>query len=384
MRILHTSDWHVGKKIKGISRLEEQRAVLAEIVDVAAAEHADVVIVAGDLFDNATPTPEMSATVYGTLLDLHRGGARVVVLGGNHDNQAGLDALAPILGAAGITLLGRVARADDGGVVTLATRSGERAVIALVPFLSQRYVVRADALMNADAAEHNATYDERVRRIVAALAARFEADAVNIVAAHLMIRGGRLGGGERDAQTIFEYSVDATAFPSSAHYIALGHLHRFQQVGGTLPAYYSGSPFQVDFGESEDRKGVVLVDAEPGVPARVRFRPLTAGRRLQTLRGTVAELAAIADTVGDAFLRVYVREPRRIGLADEVREILPGAVEVRIDPEFDAGSERTRTERGTLRTAHELFAAYLTERGYADERLTALFAELYEEARSDA
>jgi exonuclease SbcD len=196
-----------------------------------------------------------------------------------------------------------------------------------------------------------------------------------------MVRGGRLGGGERDAQTIFEYSVDPTAFPGTAHYVALGHLHRFQQVGGTLPAYYSGSPFQVDFGESDDEKGVVLVEASRGVPAKVRFRPLTAGRRLRTLHGTLAELTALASSAGDDLLRVFVREPRRPGLADEVREVLPAAVEVRIDPQFDTSRER-ESERGAgraQRTAHELFAAFLHERGYADPRLTALFAKLYDE-----
>lgn len=386
MKILHTSDWHVGKKLRGVSRAEEQDRVLAEIVALAFAERVDLVLVAGDLFDTAAPAPEMVGLVYRTLLALRDTGAQVVVVGGNHDNQAGLDALAPLLRAVGIAALGQVARAGDGGFVELATRGGEKACLALVPFLSQRYVVKADALMDADAAQHTATYDDRVRRIVAALTAGFRPDAVNIVVAHLMVRGGMLGGGERDAQTIFEYSVAPAAFPGTAHYVALGHLHRFQQVGGTLPAYYSGSPFQVDFGESEDEKGVVLVEASPGVPAKVRFRPLTAGRRLRTLHGTLAELAALAPSVRDDLLRVFVREPRRPGLADEVRDVLPAAVEVRIDPQLDSSREREgeRVAQRAQRSAHELFAAFLEERGYADPRLTALFAELYDEARAEA
>ena len=382
MRILHTSDWHVGKRIKGISRLDEQAAVLAEIVSATEREGVDLVLIAGDLFETATPTPEASGLVYRTLLGLRSTGADVVLVGGNHDNQAGIEALRPLLREVGITALGQVARAEAGGVVDLMTRTGERVVIALVPFLSQRYVIRAEALMEAEAAEHNATYDERVRRIVAALCSGFAADAVNVVLAHLMVRGGRLGGGERDAQTIFEYSVDVAAFPGSAHYVALGHLHRFQQVGGSLPAYYSGSPFQVDFGEADDKKGVLIVDAAPGTPAKVRFLPLTAGRRLQTLRGTIAELSALAETVGDDLLRVIVRESRRPGLAEEVREILPNAVEVRIDPELDIGDDASPQASRTGRTAHELFAQFLTERGFDDPRLGSLFAELYDEAVS--
>lgn len=378
MLILHTSDWHVGKRIKGISRLAEQGQVLAEIVAIARAEQVDLVLVAGDLFENAAPTPEATALVYRTLLDLRATDAAVVVVAGNHDNAAGLDAVAPLLAGAGITALGQVRPAAHGGVLQVPTRSGQVAVIALVPFLSQRYIVRAEALMSGEAAEHNAAYDERARRIIESLCASFRPDTVNLVMAHLMVRGGRLGGGERDAQTIFEYAVDPMAFPGSAHYVALGHLHRFQQVGGNLPAYYSGSPFQVDFGESEDDKGVVLVQADPGIPAQVRFRPVTAGRRLRTVRGSLGELVALAPSCGDDLLRVVVREQRRAGLAEEVRELLPNAVEVRIDPEIDAaaGAEAHPVRRG--RGAHELFAAFLAERGVADPELNRMFAELYD------
>lgn len=381
MRILHTSDWHIGKRLKGINRLDEQVVVLAELVALADRESVDLVLVAGDLFETATPTPAATGLAYRTLLALRDTGAAVLVVAGNHDNQAGLDALRPVLAGAGITALGQVARPDAGGVVEVTTRSGERAVVAMVPFLSQRYVIRAQELMSGDAADHNATYDERVRRIVAALCSGFRADTVNLVLAHLMVRGGRLGGGERDAQTIFDYSVDAMAFPGSAHYVALGHLHRFQQVGATLPAYYSGSPLQLDFGETEDDKGAVIVQAAAGIPAKVRFVGLSGGRRLRTVHGTLGELAAIAGSTGDDLLRVVVREPRRPGLAQEVRDLLPNAVEVRVDPE-SAGADMSATTSRAGLGAHELFERYLAERGYADPRLTQLFAQLYDEQRS--
>jgi exonuclease SbcD len=138
----------------------------------------------------------------------------------------------------------------------------------------------------------------------------------------------------------------------------------------------------VDFGEADDKKGVLIVDAAPGTPSKVRFLPLTAGRRLQTLRGTIAELSALAEAVGDDLLRVIVRESRRPGLAEEVREILPNAVEVRIDLELDIGDDASPQASRTGRTAHELFAQFLTERGFDDPRLGSLFAELYDEAVS--
>jgi exonuclease SbcD len=377
MKLLHTSDWHVGKKIKGHSRLHEQSLVLAEIVAIAKRERVDFVIVAGDVFENASPTPEAQKVAYDALLALADTGARTVVIGGNHDNQAGLSALEPLLNAASICALGHV---SANGSVELTGRSGEVARFALVPFLSQRFVVRAGALMDEDAYEHNATYDDRVRRIVSHLTRDFSPETVNIVVAHMMVHGGTLGGGERDAQTIFEYAVDPQAFPTNAHYVALGHLHRFQQVGGNLPAYYCGSPIQVDFGETDDEKGVVLVEVTAGTPAKVRFEPIDAGRRLRTVRGSVRELTDLSASVGDDYLRVFVREARRPGLADEVRDVLPNAVEVRIDPDFDtATSPAERTSDHSHRTASELFAAFLAERGYDSPALASLFDELSDE-----
>ena len=150
--------------------------------------------------------------------------------------------------------------------------------LACLPFLSQRYVVRAAELMAQDAAQNAGTYAERYRAVMAALCAGFGTDTVNLVMAHGFVRGGVLGGGERDAQSIEDYWVDASVFPPSAQYVALGHLHRTQQLPGGAPIWYCGSPIQVDFGEGGDEKHVLLVDVEPGKPAKVTQRPLTTPR----------------------------------------------------------------------------------------------------------
>lgn len=382
MRILHTSDWHVGKRIRGISRYEEQRDVLAEMVHLTASENVDLVLIAGDVFDTTSPTPESTGLVYRTLLGLRSTGADVVLIAGNHDNQAAMQHLRPLLAEAGVTALGQVSPPPNGGVLKLETRTGEAAVIAMVPFLSARHVVKAAALMELEAAELHATYDQRLRAIIAAMCADFTDQTVNIVMTHLMILGGKSGGGERDAHTIFDYSVDAAAFPNSAHYVALGHLHRFQQVGGSLPAYYSGAPFQVDFGESDEEKGVVIVDVKAGTPAKVRFVPLTCGRRLRTLVGSFNELTALSTTVGEDLLRVVVREKRRPGLADEVRALLPNAVEVRVDPDLVEMVAGRPAISMAGRSPRELFAQFLIERGHDADSLLPMFDELHDEAVS--
>jgi exonuclease SbcD len=378
VKLLHTSDWHAGKVLKGVSRLDEQRTVLAGMVDLAQAEHTDVVIVAGDLYESAVPPPDAQALVWSTLLSFRDNGAEVVVVAGNHDNAAHLEALRPLAAAAGITVLGKVRRPDEGGVVEITTGRGETVKVAALPFLSQRYVVRAAQLMAEHAAEHAGSYADRCRLLLEGLCAGFGAGTVNVVVAHGMVRGGTLGGGERDAQTVEDYYIDPTAFPAAAHYVALGHLHRTQQLPGAAPIWYSGSPIQVDFGEGGDDKHVVVVEATPGAPAVVRPVRLDGVRRLRTLEGTMAELRALAGGVGDDLLRVVVNEPARAGLADDVRTLLPNAVEIRIAASAAGEGEAVPSRAGL--SPHELFAAYLETQGVADERVTGLFARLLDEA----
>jgi DNA repair protein SbcD/Mre11 len=381
VRILHTSDWHVGKTIRGVSRLDEHRRVLGEIAALARDRGADLVLVAGDLYESAAPSADAEQVVLRALLDLHDTGAKVVVIAGNHDSPGRFEAIRPLLGELGITVLGHVARPEAGGVLEHTTGARERAHLALLPFCSQRYAVRAAELMSHEGFENVGRYAEKMRAIVGALTADFGGGAVNLVVAHAMVRGGKTGGGERDAQTAFEdYWIDASAFPATAGYVALGHLHLAQKMPGGAPIWYSGSPIQVDFGEAGAGKHVLMVEASPGKPASVERIPLTTGEQLRTITGTFADLEAIAsdEDLTGTWLRVQLTEPARAGLADDVRALLGDrVVEVRIDPAGDAAPRPHLQRRG--RSPHDLFSAYLAEQNIADDRLTALFARLLDE-----
>jgi DNA repair protein SbcD/Mre11 len=383
MRLLHTSDWHVGKTLKGHSRLDEQEQVLREIVGIAREHEVDAVLVAGDLYDTAAPSAQAQQLVIRTLMGLARTGAEVIAIAGNHDHAATLDAYRPLAGVAGITLVGSVRTAERGGVVEFTARStGERATVAVLPFLSQRYAVRAAELVTNTPAENTGAYDQQLRDILASLTAGFSDDAVNLVMAHLTVLNGTFGGGERAAQSIFEYAVPAAIFPIEAHYVALGHLHRRQRIDAPCPVHYCGAPLAIDFGEQDNTPVVCLVEAAPGTPARITDIPITAGRRLRTVRGTVAELSVLAHSVGDAdtgdFLRVWVREPARAGLREEVVALLPNALEVRIDPEFAAPTATSRPAVGPERGPSDLFREYLGTRNVADPRVEQLFARLHD------
>jgi exonuclease SbcD len=381
LRILHTSDWHVGVTMKGRSRLDEQRAVFKQMVDVAQAEAVDLVIVAGDLFDTASPSSEAQKLLTAALSALHGTGAEVVVIAGNHDNGKALDALREWAHAAGIHLRGSLGKAKDH-IVTGETKDGERWRIAALPFIAQRHAVRAAELFELGAAGAEANYADHLRRLVAALTQGFTADEVNLFTGHLTVVGGKVGGGEREVHTVADYAVPAAIFPPTTSYVALGHLHKAQAITGPCPIRYSGGPLAVDFGEEDHTPSVAIVDVAAGVPARVRTVPLTAAVPLQTLRGNLEQLAK-AEVDERAWLRVFVTEPARAGLRAEVADLFPRAVQIHIDPVMRVDETKPR-ERRSGRSPGELFGTYLEESGYKDEQVAKLFARLYEDTQTVA
>ncbi len=382
MRLLHTSDWHVGKRIRGHSRADEHREVLAEMVAVADRESVDLIVVAGDLYETAAPTPESERIVNDALLRLAEV-APVLAVAGNHDNPRRLAAVEPLLRLGRITMVAEPRPPDRGGCLELV--AGDTPVrAAMLPFVSQRGIVRAEQLMANAAYENAQAYAERLRWVIEALCEPFDADHVNLVVAHAFVTGGMTGGGERAAHLVDEYGLSAVDFPPSASYVALGHLHRPQQMLGATAIHYCGSPLQLDFGEQDQAKQVTIVDAEPGIPAKVTAVPLTGGRRLRTLTGTVAQLQAMAedgDDRLDAWLRVRITEPGRAGLAEEVRSVLgERVVDVRVEA-IDA-PRPTRHREG--RDPKELFSAYLAESGLQDPAVVARFVALMDEAAAPA
>jgi exonuclease SbcD len=282
-------------------------------------------------------------------------------------------------------LRGTVRERPAEHVVAGRTGDGEPWRLVALPFLSQRYAIRATEMFALSAAETTQTYADHVGRLLATLCADFDGDAVNLVTAHLTVLGGTMGGGERDAHTIQAYAVPATVFSPATHYVALGHLHRRQSVLGPCPVHYSGSPLAVDFGEEENTPSVTLVEVGTSTPAKTREVPVSSAVPLRTVRGTLAELSRVDG--GDAWLRVYVRERPRAGLREAVQERLPRALEVRIDPTVLAEAVSTgdgAAERAgrTRRAPGELFTDYLDSRGHADPAVAELFNRLYGEVRA--
>jgi exonuclease SbcD len=361
VRILHTADWHVGRNLARKPRLEETKAVLEEVLQIARDESVDAVIVAGDVYEHQAPSAEAEQIVFDTLLGFERERIPVVVVAGNHDHPGRWRALMPLLQRLSIHVVSHPVRPRDGGIVELTARDGGRLQVACLPWVPERKLTGSAELMGLQG-EVFQTYAEGVAGLLRGLCKDLDPRACTVLAAHLFSSGAVVASADGDRSerslTIGElYAVAPQALPM-VQYAALGHVHRPQEVPmASIPSRYAGSLMALDFGEVGQDKSVAIIDLEPGMPAQVRTIPITRGRRLLHLDGTMEELEALTDSVGNAFLRVNLRcAGPEVGLGNRIRELLPNALVVRLD------YPRMEEERagGTLRhlAPREQFARY--------------------------
>ncbi len=287
MRFLHTADWHVGKPLRGRSRMDEYSAALEQVARIAVEGKVDAVLVAGDVFDSASPPPEAEKLVFDFLARLLPERIACVVIAGNHDHPKKLGALTSLLEGLRIHVRAEVRPPAEGGVVSLPSRDGkEEARIAVLPFVPERKVVDAGLVMGPEDDWYK-TYATRVGRILEHLTRGLGPDTVNLLLAHLLIDGARVGTGERALHLGQIYGLTPEELPGNVQYVGLGHLHRPQEVLAPARTFYSGSLLELDFGEVEQDKRVVVVDAKPGRAPSIESVPLTAGRRLRDVKGTL-------------------------------------------------------------------------------------------------
>jgi DNA repair protein SbcD/Mre11 len=333
VKLLHTADWHIGKRLYGVDRSAESAAVLAEVREVAAAEAVDAVLVAGDLLDRRLVDPASLGAclaALGALADV----APVVAVTGNHDDPDLWDHLAPYLAPRGITVVGRVRGSAADAVLDVATGAGPLHV-ATLPWLE---TARLGLPAGADRRGARGTYADDVAGIVAVLAdelrrRRAAEGGAAVLLGHLLVDGAAAGGGERELTLGIAYAVTAAAIPTDLDYLALGHAHRPQRVP-RVPAAgrYAGSPLALDFSEDNHAKSVAVASIAADV-TEVRDVRLGAGRRLARIRGPLDELPRLAAAHEDAYLYCEVELDRvAIDLVREVRDLLPGAL--RVEPRY--------------------------------------------------
>lgn len=337
LRIVHTSDWHAGRIWKQISRLDELAAVLDHLARFVERERVDLVLVTGDVFDTGSPSAAAEQVVFEHFKRLGRAGASTVVIAGNHDNPLRLQAWGSLAELVGVTTVGLPRGAGRGGVIDVGSRGGEVARVAALPFAPPRSLLSALEL-GGDEREVAESYAGRMARLMERLASRFSPDRVNLLLVHALVTGATFAGSERKVHLGDDWAVPAATIPASAQYTALGHLHRPQELRGTPPIAYAGSPMQLDFGEEGERKSFVLVEAAPGKPVRTERVAHEGALPLRTVRASMSGIREqAAELQGAGWLRVVVAQSdpasreTALDANREVRKLLPRSVSVTME-----------------------------------------------------
>ncbi|MCG8478898.1 MAG: exonuclease subunit SbcD [Spirochaetales bacterium] len=398
MKILHTADWHIGKRLERFSRLEEQEHTLSQIVDIADDEDVDLVLVAGDLFDTFNPGSDAQELLYRTLKDLARDGERAVVaVAGNHDSPDRVVAPEVLARRHGIILAGypdttvphftagavSVTRAVPGLVELAIDRPGAVDIpvrILLAPYANEFRLRRAliDE-RDAEASDDDAA-DRELQHVLrgtwSGLVDEYcRDDGIDLMVAHLLFAAdpatppeepeserpiGHIGGAP---------ALSTAAVPSRVQYVACGHLHRPHTVAGPTAVRYSGSPLSYSFSEAGQAKSVTIVEVEShdslGADPESRERPLTGGLPLvryhaDSVDGAVAWLTDHRDALVELSLTLseYLSgaDRRRLHEAhDRIVTIVPV-----ISSEDSAGRRRpTLDPRGDI---VDLFSRFFNDR----------------------
>jgi exonuclease SbcD len=298
MKILHTSDWHLGKRLESFSRMEEQQAVLSEICEIADNNQVDAVIVAGDLFDTFNPPTDATDLFYKTLKRLANNGRRpVIAIAGNHDSPDRIEAPDPLARECGIIFTGypnsivpvfeletglKILNSQEGFLEIKLPDNKSPLRILLTPYANEIRLKTALGYENSE---------EELRNILQKnwnnLAEKYcDNKGVNILVSHLFIvdKDAKMPEEPADEKPILHVggvqAVYTENIPKQIQYTALGHLHRMHAVDKESKVYYSGSPLSYSFAEANQQKYVLLVDAEPGEKVRVTEKPLTKGKKL--------------------------------------------------------------------------------------------------------
>ncbi|MDI9877458.1 metallophosphoesterase family protein [Flectobacillus rivi] len=405
MKILHTADWHLGKRLDMFSRLEEQREVLTEIVEIADKEDVDAVIVAGDLFDNFNPSSEATELLYSTLHRLSKNGTRAVIaIAGNHDSPERIEVPDALARACGIVFVGypnaylrpfsteggiEVLHVDNGYIELALPKQQTPLRLILTPYANE---VRLKTYLGVEDTEDSLR--QHLAQHWKQLADQyFDEKGVNFLVTHLfmMKNGGEQPEEPDDEKPILHVGGASAIFseniPPQTQYVALGHLHRFQTIDiEPCPIIYSSSPLAYSFSEANQTKYVVVVEAEAGQPVSLTPVALTKGKKLLRNKFTeIEEAMTWLEDNQDAIVQITMVTESYLESADKKRLMEAHPMMMPIIPEvknLQKGNDGTsKIVSIDNKSMEELFVEYFKNskegKGQApSESLMELFKEI--------
>ena len=398
MRILHTSDWHLGKYLGASSRLPEQIEFMEELVEIVEFQKIDLILIAGDIYDTNNPPADAENLFYKTLVRLSNGGRRpIIIVAGNHDSPERITAAGPLAVITGVFIIGTqktvvhkgayqhfsIEDADEG-VFELSIGS-EKAIIAAIPYPSEKRLNEVFIGQNQESGLQK-TYSEKVGTIFSELSKKFREETINLAVGHFYFNGGLSSDSEREIQIGGSYAVDPAVLPEKAQYVAMGHLHRPQRVAGSNKAFYSGSPIQYSKSEINYAKSVYIADVKPGCEAIVEKIYLRNYKPIEIWKASSIEEAIRIcyekqDEKSWVFLEIKTQRPLLLSEIKEIKTAKKDIVEIRPyieSSDLESDSELAE-ESEEIKSLEEEFCEFYQERkegAVPDKNLVDLFLSL--------
>ncbi len=361
MKILHTSDWHLGKKLKNISRLEEQKQVLNELINYVNHSDIDVVIVAGDVYDVFSPSASAEELFYSAVKELSNKQRAVIVVSGNHDDNSRVTAGASVCFEYGVIFatkqflhplkLQRVEIVDGNEkFVEIKDNNGETVFFNLVSYPNEQALIKT--------LDENATYSQKIASLIASGSAYNKNDCPEILVSHLFMAGGVSDGVEKPIELGGARLVFVDAIPNNIIYTALGHLHKRQVISRQKNIAYSGSILQYDFGEKEEKSFEVLT-VKDGKVQDLETVEFESGKKLKVVNCyDFSKCYEILDTYQNCYVKLclYQNQPLSPMEVTDLLEKYPFVVDIAflIDGEV---SQENVVDRRKLNDK-ELFVEY--------------------------
>ena len=379
MRILHTSDWHIGHRLYERRRIEEHRQFLDWLLTTLQENAVDVLLVSGDIFDTALPSSEATDLYYRFLFQLYdTTHAHAVITAGNHDSPARLAAPSEFLKMGRIHVVGLASEPAEC-VVTLPTENPSVA-IAAVPYLSENELSHISFETEPERAER---YRARLKAFYRQCVGCMPLELPKILMGHLFVHGGQVGDSERNIQIGGATAMRISDFPDDVTYVALGHLHRPHAINGArYPVQYAGSPLPLRFNEANYSKEVYLLDIRAPGDVTVGEIEIPSFRDLRIVTGSLDDVRSMAMSLewDGKYIQVQLKLDRpEVGISDKIREMFDqrGGEVLSIEVELPTQTDRPEIPIEEMRQPTEIFRQFYKEK--FDEPPDVLMMKTFDE-----
>ena len=395
MKILHTADWHIGKKLKGIDRIQEYEDVLEEIINIAITESVDCIIISGDIFDSYTPSTDAEKLFWNIIVKIRKNNIELILLAGNHDSPKKIEAMQPSLEKHGVQVYARFDDNDLAKNIATIEKNNEKLQIAVIPWINESFLTKnLETFLETSKQEQGKQYGIILETIYRDIIELLDKDAIHILATHTLINEALIqeANQEKDISerriTLDKvtYGISSSQLPKQINYIALGHIHQPQEIIHNAPTHYAGSVLQLSFAEREQEKYVYIADCSINRATNVDRKILQQGIKLKQLESTYQDIIIEGKKYPNHYLKIIITdETPPKDFRSSIESILPNAIDVRLNNQSIQKIKNKNINSKQL-TEKELYQEYLKKTGASKDLMNKkinLFNELFEKVETN-